>query len=210
MTGIAELWHSGDPRVWDDALTRYWDFVTPANVELERRMEILDVERIRGLDARAWYDFLMNEYFRWKYTAPNRYASTTKHLRQYADSGDLAALARIKDRLFAFDLNDMKAGLSIATAIRGLGPAGASGLLAVMFPVAFGTADQFVVKALRSVPDLPESPVVAKMKPDQLTLQDAAVLIAIMRRKAVQNDQAFRTSRWTPRMVDKVLWTCGR
>ena len=173
-------------------------------------MEILDVERIRGLDARAWYDFLMNEYFRWKYTAPNRYASTTKHLRQYADSGDLAALARIKDRLFAFDLNDMKAGLSIATAIRGLGPAGASGLLAVMFPVAFGTADQFVVKALRSVPDLPESPVVAKMKPDQLTLQDAAVLIAIMRRKAVQNDQAFRTSRWTPRMVDKVLWTCGR
>ena len=39
---------------------------------------------------------------------------------------------------------------------------------------------------------------------------DAAALIAIMRRKAAENNQAFRTSTWTPRMVDKVLWTYGR
>jgi hypothetical protein len=46
--------------------------------------------------------------------------------------------------------------------------------------------------------------------PEQLTLADAATLIAIMRRKAADNSQAFRTSTWTPRMVDKVLWTYGR
>ena len=79
-----------------------------------------------------------------------------------------------------------------------------------MFPAAFGTADQFVVKALRSVEDLPESSALAKMKPEQLTLADVAALIAIMRRKAAENNQAFRTSSWTPRMVDKVLWTYGR
>lgn len=210
MTGIAELWRSQDARMWGEALARYWDFVLPANLDLERRMESLDIEHIRRLDADAWYDFLLNEYFRWKYTARNRYASTTKHLRQYADAGALAALAGIKDRLFAFDLSDIGAGLSIASDIKGLGPTGASGLLAVMFPAAFGTADQFVVKALRSVLDVPESSLVAKMKPDQLTLPGAAVLIAIMRRKAAENNHVFRTSTWTPRMVDKVLWTYGR
>jgi len=210
MTGIAELWYSRDSRVWDEALTRYWDFVLPANLDLERRMESLDIERIRQLDARAWFDFLLNEYFRWKYTARNRYASTTKHLRQYAEAGALAVLARIKDRLFEFDLRDIRAGLSIACEIKGLGPAGGSGLLAVMFPAAFGTVDQFVVKALQSVGDLPESSILARMKPEQLTLADATALIAIMRRKADENNQVFQTSSWTPRMVEKILWTYGR
>lgn len=210
MIGIVELWRSPDARVWDEALARYWDFVRPGNLDLERHMESLEVERILRLDAHGWYDFLLNEYFRWKYTARNRYASTTKHLRQYAETGTLAALGTIRDRLFAFDLRDIGAGLSIASAIRGLGPAGASGLLALLFPAAFGTADQFVVKALWSIPDLPESSIVTKMKPEQLTLLDATVLFAIMRRKAAENNQAFQTSAWTPRMVDKVLWTYGR
>ena len=210
MTGIVELWRSRDPRLWDEALARYWDFVQPPNLELERRMESLDIARVRRLDDRGWYDFLLNEYFRWKYTAPNRYGSTTKQLRRYVDTDALGALARIKDRLFAFDPNDIAAGLAIASEIKGLGPAGASGLLALLFPVAFGTADQFVVKALRNIPDLPEASLVAKMNPEQLTLSDAGVLIAIMRRKAAQNNQALRTSSWTPRMVDKILWTYGR
>ena len=67
----------------------------------------------------------------------------------------------------------------------------------------FGTADQFVVKALQSLPDLPEASVLAKMKPDQLTLPGAAALIGIMRRKAAENNEVFRVSSWTPRRVDK-------
>jgi hypothetical protein len=98
----------------------------------------------------------------------------------------------------------------VQSGLKGLGPAGASGLLAVMFPTAFGTVDQFAVKALQSIPDLPESSIVAKTKPQQLSLPDAAVLIAIMRRKAAENNQVFQTLAWTPRMVDKVLWTYGR
>jgi len=210
MTDIVELWRSADPRLWDEALARYWDFVQPRNLELERRMESLDIARVQRLDARGWYVFLLNEYFRWKYTAPNRYASTTKHLRRYEETGTLAVLAKIKDRLFAFDPDDIGAGLSIACEIRGLGPAGASGLLALMLPVTFGTADQFVVKALRSIPDLPEASALAKMNPEQLTPSGARILITILRRKAAENNHAFRMSSWTPRMVDKVLWTYGR
>ena len=66
MIGIVELWRSPDAQVWDEALARYWDFVQPGNLDFERQMESLEVERIRRLDAHGWYDFLLNEYFRWK------------------------------------------------------------------------------------------------------------------------------------------------
>jgi hypothetical protein len=39
----------------------------------------------------VWYEFLANEYFRWKYTAANRYATTTKQLAKYKKEGDLDA-----------------------------------------------------------------------------------------------------------------------
>ena len=50
---IAELWNSRDVRAWEYALVRYWSFVQPANLELERTMEALDLSRIRALDAKG-------------------------------------------------------------------------------------------------------------------------------------------------------------
>jgi len=41
-------------------------------------MERLDVNIIKAMTPQAWYGFLLDKYFRWKFTAPNRYASTTK------------------------------------------------------------------------------------------------------------------------------------
>ena len=210
LIGITELWRSHDSQAWNEALERYWKFVLPANLDLERRMESLDLERIRQLDAQGWYDFLLNEYFRWKYTAPNRYVTTTRSLRRYTEAGTLADLERIRERLLTFDLTDVRQGLSIAGEIKGLGTAGASGLLALMFPEAFATVDQFVVKALRDVEALPEAAALAKMNPEQLTGADGVVLIDIMRRKASENNQIVGTVIWTPRKIDKILWTYGR
>jgi hypothetical protein len=210
VVGTEQLWHSRDPALWEEALAHYWDLVQPRNLELERRMESLDAEDVRHLDAEGWYDWLLNVYFRWKYTAPNRYATTTAHLRWYAEAGELAALARIQDRLFEFDRGDIREGLSIAREIRGLGPPGVSGLLAVLFPAWFGTADSFVGRALWQVTGLPEAAAVARMNPDRLTYPQAAVLIEIMRRQAAENNDAFGTSSWTPRMIDKALWAWGR
>src|SRR6185436_3731729 len=70
---VAELWDLRDTEAWDQALDRYWDLIKPSNLELERKLESLDREWIRLLDEKAWYKFLRDEYFRWKYTAANRY-----------------------------------------------------------------------------------------------------------------------------------------
>ena len=99
MVGIAELWHSHEQVLWDEALERYWGLIRPENLEIERELEHLDSERIRALDQEGWYTFLRDEYYRWKYTAPNRYATTTQKLRQYIEQNRLDELHRLKERL---------------------------------------------------------------------------------------------------------------
>jgi hypothetical protein len=154
--------------------------------------------------------FLLEKYFRWKYTAPNRYASTTKTLRSYTENNQLPVLHAVKERLFGLDKDDIQSCLAVASSIRGLGTAGASGLLAVLFPAHFGTVDQFAVKALAKIPELPERDLVAAMNPESLKLNEGVALIRIMRHKAAELNRALSTTEWTPRKVDMVLWTCAR
>jgi hypothetical protein len=207
---VAELWNGGDQQAWQRALDRYWSFVKPANLALEREMDQLDAETVRKMDPGGWYKFLLEKYFRWKYTAPNRYVSTTKILRTYASNNELPALHAIKERLFTRDKNNIEQCLAVACSIRGLGAAGASGLLAVLFPAYFGTVDQFAVKALLRIPELPEIQQIAAMHPESLRLDEGALLIRTMRRKAAELNRAFSTILRTPRKVDMILWTCAR
>jgi hypothetical protein len=208
--GIREMWNSNNPDLWQKALNRYWTFVKTSNLALEKEMDELDAEVVRKMTSKAWFEFLLEKYFRWKYTAPNRDASTTKMLRSYAANNELGALHAIKERLFAADRDNIQQCLSIASLIRGLGIAGASGLLAVLFPAQFGTVDQFVVKALAKIPELPERGLIAAMSPESLRLNEATILIRIMRGKAAELNQSSSLVRWTPRKVDMVLWTCAR
>jgi hypothetical protein len=96
-----------------------------------------------------------------------------------------------------------------AQRIKGLGIAGASGLLALLCPEKFGTVDQFLVKALQDVEGLPEAALIQRMKPGNLLPDDGFTLISILRDKAKKLSAALGTT-WTPRMLDKVLWTYGR
>jgi hypothetical protein len=155
MIPIADLWVSTNPKAWENALERYWNFVQPRNLALEQSLDTLDLERLRRMDANGWYKFLRDEYFRWKYTAPNRYATTTRQLQRYIDDDTLGDLDQIRKRLLTLDSDDIHSGLETASEIRGLGIAGASGLLALMYPKTFGTIAQFAVKALRQVQGLP-------------------------------------------------------
>lgn len=209
---ISDLWRSSDSREWEKALQRYWCFVAPQNVELERALNALDLQRLQHLSSQEWYRFLHDEYFRWKYTAPNRYATTTKELKKKCSDGDgLNKLNGLRKDLLSLNLHDVRAGLVIAKKIPGLGTAGASGLLSLMYPEHFATVDQFVVKALRQVelPDIIERSAVERMNPMSLTLADGQRLIGILDRKAKENN-LFSTSAWTPRKIDMVLWTFGR
>jgi len=101
--GAREMWNSKDREHWQRALDRYWTFVKPSNLALEKEMDQLDAGTVREMHPEEWYKFLLEKYFRWKYTAPNRYASTTKILRSYAANNELAALHVIKERLFRLD-----------------------------------------------------------------------------------------------------------
>ncbi|SKC69605.1 hypothetical protein [Paraburkholderia hospita] len=207
IMAISDLWNSPDESGWVNTLNCYWSFVRPENMALEHAMDELNIERLRNLDSYSWYAFLRDEYFRWKYTAPNRYATTTRQLRRYLDDGSLDELDAVRQALLSVDQNDVRTGLTTARRIRGLGTAGASGLLALMYPATFATVDQFVVVSLREVKDLPETHALQQMKPEGLTVRDGVTLIDIMQRKARELNRQFRTTGWTPRKIDMILWS---
>jgi hypothetical protein len=210
MSNICEMWNDNDCAAWERELVRYWSFVKPSNLALEKEIDKLDANSVNLMGPEEWYRFLLEKYFRWKYTAPNRYASTTMHLKKHSANNELRMLHGIKARIFADAERDaVQKSLESASSIRGLGTAGASGLLAILFPSQFGTVDQFLVKALAEVPELPEARLIVGMKPESLTISDGVMLIGIMRRKAQELNKACSTTAWTPRKVDMVLWTCG-
>lgn len=208
---ISELWTCEDENKWQEALMRYWNFVRPKNIKLEIELSCyLNPDFIKNMDADQFYNFLLNKYFKWKYTAPNRYKSTTIKLNKYQNDNLMNELIEIKNNILNFDKNNIKNGLEIITKIEGLGAAGGSGLLALLFPKYFGTVDQFVVKALREISSLPERDILLDMTSDSLRISNAVVLIEIMRRKANELNRLFGTDFWTPRKIDMVLWTYGR
>jgi hypothetical protein len=206
MAAINNLWKSVNEHDWKIALKMYWSFVRPENMKLENELNDLSLDEIARLDLIGWYDFLHDKYFRWKYTAPNRYASTTLALKRYKESNQLDSLFEIKTKLLDFNISNISVGLSIASEIHGLGIAGASGLLSLMYPGNFATVDQFVVKALNQIQGFSGSTELKKIKPESLTLKDGVILIHIMKRKAEENNKAFATDFWTPRKIDMVLW----
>jgi hypothetical protein len=210
VSEVRELWNTLDPECWKRALSRYWTFVKTSNLDLERELDQLDVGAVRRMSPEEWYRFLSEKYFRWKYTAPNRYASTTKILMNYEHNNTLPELHGIKTRLFAMDKNHVEQCLAVACSIKGIGTAGASGLLAILFPAYFGTVDQFAVKALIQVRELPERWLIQRIDPDAIKANEGAGLIRIMRRKAAQLNEAFGTIEWSPRKIDMVLWACAR
>ena len=122
----------------------------------------------------------------------------------------MAELDVLRRQILNLDVTDVQAGLKVAKKIRGLGTAGASGLLSLIYPEHFATVDQFVVKALRGVRGLPESDALASMKPQNLRVTDGVLLISILGKKAHDNNRLFGTQFWTPRKLDMVLWTYGR
>ena len=98
---IEQLWHSSDASKWQHALDRYCKYIKPTHLELEREMDTLRPDDVRYLDADQWYDWLLKKYFVWKYTAPNRYATTTGHLKRQATDAGRHHLLTIRDRVLS-------------------------------------------------------------------------------------------------------------
>ena len=203
---IANFWNTTDEKVWKEKMKKYWELVKPQNITLEEEMGSIDAQNIQLMSTLDFYQFLFEKYFYWKYTAKNRLATTRKYLRKYVELEKMNELRKIQEEIFTFDLIDAHSGIKIATQIRGLGSAGASGLLAILFPEHFGVVDQFVVKALCTVNDLNLRNSVSKINPDSIKPFEAALLINILRVKAKELNVANNTTYWTPRMIDMILW----
>ena len=201
---IEELWYSTYQEDWLIAEDCYWNQVSDANRNLEKSLEVLNPDDIKQMNVEAFYVFLHDTYFVWKYTAKNRLATTRAQLKMHLS--DITTLAEIQKELFSFDKVQIRTGLEAASRIRGLGIAGASGLLSVLFPDYFGTVDQFVVKSLLCIDKLKERKSLLRMRPEALTLADGVVLEQILRAKADELNRIFQAGKWTPRKIDKILW----
>lgn len=207
---INMLWNCNNEAMWKHALQHYYDLLSTNQASLEAKIEGVNYEDISALSITDFYSFLHDEYYVWKYTQKNRLATTRKQLERYVTEDRMFELEFIKHRLFASDRNHARECLSIVANIRGLGTAGASGLLAILFPHDFGTVDQFVVKSLLEIDNLPEHKQIEQMNPTGLKIDDGVLLINIMRRKAQLLNHQFHTTFWTPRKIDMILWCIGR
>lgn len=207
---IIKLWNEGSASDWDEALAAYYE--TPSvkrNLELEKSMDSIDSEKIREMSVQDFYRFLYDEYFVWKFTAKNILAFSRKKLERYETEG-MPQLEKIQKGIFrAFDEDpeDTEELLCKASRINGLGTAGASGLLAVLFPEYYGTVDQFLVYSLCKLENLPEHAMLERIKPKDLSIKDGIVLENILRKKAKELNEKFATQEWTPKKVDMILWT---
>ncbi|MCL2753160.1 MAG: hypothetical protein FWE44_03315 [Defluviitaleaceae bacterium] len=208
---LDQLWHSGKEQDWEVAYRNYWSRVPPKRVAIVKEFDQFDVELVKSMSTEEFYRFLYDKYFVWKFettVAPDGARALDdrrKDLEKYEVEG-LVGLGKTHDKLFLFDQSDIRKGLVIAKEIHGLGIAGASGLLAVLFPKYFGTVDRFVVKSLLQVSDLPQHNELKSMNPSYLKLADGVILIQILRDKAAQLNQQFQSSSWTPQKIDLILW----
>ncbi len=207
---FAKLWYEGAEKDWQKALDAYYDFLRPEQIDIENYIENIDVEMVKNLDANGFYDFLHDKYFVWKYTAKNRLATTTMNLEKYIINDELHILKDIQTRIFDAPKSDVGECLKIACEIRGLGTAGASGLLAILFPKDFGTVDKFVVKRLQEINHPLYADDLNCMNPDNLKIKDGIILVNIMKEKAAELNQKFNTDFWTPRKIDMIMWAYGR
>lgn len=58
--------------------------------------------------------------------------------------------------------------------------------------------------------NLEEHHLLEKINPDNISLKEGVLLIGIMREKATELNNKFNTEDWTPRKIDKILWSIDR
>ena len=195
-------WDSLSQADWDKALKKYNDYLTnDEKASRDARVTLINYSIIRKMSAEEFNDFLYKEFFPWKYTAPNRLATTRKSLSKMSVND----IGLIKNFLCSPALSDVQL-LDVALKIKGLGPAGATALLSILYPDRFGTLDQFVVKCLQAAPSLSGDHIIRGVNPNSIKKDEALYIIRLMQNKAITLNNAFGTHTWLPRTIDKAVW----
>lgn len=200
---IEKLWNSNNEYDWKKALEKYRSQLKPELLIIEEDIINNNIKTIEKMTPKEWFDFLLNKYFKWKYTQANRYATTTKYLKKYKQENELEELHSIKAQFLSVEKVNIKESLMLLSQIKGLGIAGASGLLALLYPEIYGAVDQFVVNGLIKTKEFPELKLI---EPVNITLYQGVHIIKILQQKAKELDKKFKTNFWTPRKIDMILW----
>ena len=207
---INAIWYSKNEEVWKKALQGYYSNLSQKELVLDLELEALKFEEVSTYSVEEFYDFLYNKYFIWKYGYSRFLKTYLKNLSKYKEENRMSDLEKIRNNIFNLDLCNIEKSLCNAKEIYGLGVAGASGLLSIIFPNYFGTVDQFVVKSLLKIEGLKEHDLLEKMNAESLKVSDGVILIKIMRDKATMLNEEFNTDFWTPRKIDMILWSIDR
>ncbi len=206
---LNKLWQEGSKSDWNKALKTYDEQAD----ELDRQLEACKSSEIKRMSAQRFYEFLYNEYAEWKYGNDKARLKRTRNLLIKYYPERIQYLEIVKECIFCayrISPNDTETLLEIVTRIKGLGVAGASGLLSILFPLNYGTLDRHLVNSLRKISGLPEHEILEEMTPDGLTIKDGIVLESILRNKANELNIKFSTSKWTPRKIDKILYIADK
>ncbi|MDT2738216.1 hypothetical protein P7H00_13990 [Enterococcus pseudoavium] len=202
---INEIWESNDEKIWNAALKKA-TFDTGRDNYIESKLSRLNVEYIKNLSKQEFYTFLHDDYFVWKFTAKNRLKTSRTHLENYDIQNKMEDLEEIQKEIFSFNLSDTPMGLTIVTKIKGLGVAGGSGLLSLLFPSFFGTVDEQAIKALLATEQYKDDPILNKIKTQDIKIKEGVYLNNIYQKKSHELNQLFGSYCWTPRDIDVILW----
>ncbi|MCR5106117.1 MAG: hypothetical protein K6B68_16930 [Eubacterium sp.] len=210
---IKDLWNDGKEEDWDKALAQYWEMDSvKRQIDLEKEMNDVfrpsNLNELKNMNGEEFYSFLYSKYFVWKYTAHNRLATTRKQLEKQKKED----LCKIRDSLFILHdsiPDDIELILMDVQRINGLGVAGGSGLLSILFPESFGTVDQFLVDSLckiSSTMSKETATVLSQIVKENIKLEEGVFLEKLLKEQADRLNEKFSSDKWTPRKIDMVLW----
>nr|XP_020032069.1 uncharacterized protein LOC109694499 isoform X2 [Castor canadensis] len=194
MAASSGLWGSEDPSRWAAVLARH-GAVLRARSGARGRLEALDrweelPAAIKGRAQKHVTREELQQLLAWK-LARGRFRPRLQQLVA-ANSPELV----VQRSATAFSLlPDVRAAVTELCALRGVGPATASAVLAVGAPeVAAFMSDE----AVAGVPGLPAL---------QYTLKHYLLYLSQVRERAAALSQASASGLWTPHLVETALWT---
>lgn len=205
-TDLEKLWKYGSKEEWIKSIEMYDNVVKRNNSVVEQKLNNMKPDDFKKMSGEDFYKFLKDDYLSWKYTDSRRKKTVKNNLEQFYREFK-GEFEKIFSGIFTIDKDDIFLHFANVTRIKGIGAAGASGLLAIIFPEYFGTIDRFVVENLQKIyAETDYADKLNSMKGESLTNYDAILLTKILREKANELNEKFKTKEFTPRKIDMVLW----
>ena len=205
---IKDIWNCNEEGKWKDAEEEYSKRINQVAI-IEKKFEQMTTEEILDLSPDKFYIFLRDMYFPWKFTGvylkprlENLKTIENKKMQIKDVIDDLKELqTRIEDKKELND-DDMSNAIRNLQKIPGIGPSAATGLLSILFPTHFGTIDKFVAINLKKVGyDISEQDCI------NISVENAINMENILLKKVKKMNTDMNTDYWTPRRLDKILWS---